>query len=53
MNFDQSNDHLATHYSFESATATLAVGNTLKKDVEDEGKGPGKFIHMNRPFIVP
>jgi hypothetical protein len=36
QNFVCSNDHLATHYSFESATALLAVRNTQNEDVEDE-----------------
>jgi hypothetical protein len=35
-NFVRSDDHLATHYSFESATAQLAVRNTQSEDVEDE-----------------
>jgi hypothetical protein len=35
-NFVRSDDHLATHYSFECATALLAVRNTQNKDVEDE-----------------
>jgi uncharacterized protein YabN with tetrapyrrole methylase and pyrophosphatase domain len=34
--FVRSDDHLATHYSFEPATALLAVRNTQNKDVEDE-----------------
>jgi hypothetical protein len=50
-NFVLSDDHLATHYTFESVTPLLVVRNTLDKDVNDE-KGPGKFIHMNRPFIT-
>jgi hypothetical protein len=32
----RSEDHLATHCSFESATALLAVRNTQNEDVEDE-----------------
>jgi hypothetical protein len=35
-NFVRSDDHLATHYSFEPATALLAVSNTQNEDVEDE-----------------
>jgi hypothetical protein len=31
-----SDDHPATHYSFESATALLVVRNTQNEDVEDE-----------------
>jgi hypothetical protein len=31
-----SDDHLATHCSFEPATALLAVKNTQNEDVEDE-----------------
>jgi hypothetical protein len=34
--FVQSNDHLATHYSSEPATALLAVRNTQNEDVEEE-----------------
>jgi hypothetical protein len=34
--FVWSDDHLATHYSFEPATALLAVRNTKNEDVEDE-----------------
>jgi hypothetical protein len=34
--FVQSDDHLATLYSSEPATALLAVRNTQNKDVEDE-----------------
>jgi hypothetical protein len=34
--FVRSDDPLATHYSFEPATALLAVRNTQNKDVEDE-----------------
>jgi hypothetical protein len=58
-NFIRSDDHLATHYSVEPATALLAVRNTQNKDVEEEEKEQPenrifqqKFIHMNRPFIV-
>jgi hypothetical protein len=36
--FLQSDNHLATHYSFEPATALLAVRNTQNKDVRDEEK---------------
>jgi hypothetical protein len=36
--FVRSDDHLATHYSFEPATALLAVRNTQNKDVEDDEK---------------
>jgi hypothetical protein len=58
--FVQSYDHLAIHYSFEPATALLAVRNTQNKDVEEEEakKQPEnrifqrKFIHMNRPCIA-
>jgi hypothetical protein len=35
-NFVCSDDHLATHYSFKSATALLAVRNAQNEDVEDE-----------------
>jgi hypothetical protein len=35
-NFVRSDDHLATHYSFESAAALIAVRNTQNEDVEDE-----------------
>jgi hypothetical protein len=35
-NFVRSDDHLATHYSSEPATALLAVRNTQNEDVEDE-----------------
>jgi hypothetical protein len=35
-NFFQSDDHLTTHYSSESATALLAVRNTQNEDVEDK-----------------
>jgi hypothetical protein len=38
-NFVQSDDHLATHYSFDSATALLAVRNTQNEDVEEEEGG--------------
>jgi hypothetical protein len=34
--FVRSDDSLATHYSFEPATALLAVRNTQKEEVEDE-----------------
>jgi hypothetical protein len=34
--FVRSDDHLATHYNFEPATALLTVRNTQNKDVEDE-----------------
>jgi hypothetical protein len=37
--FVWSEDHLAIHYSFQPATALLAVRNTQKKDVEDEEGG--------------
>jgi hypothetical protein len=41
-NFVRSDDHLASHYSFESATVILAVRNTQNEDVEDrEEKGGG------------
>jgi hypothetical protein len=55
-----SDDHLATHYSSEPATALLAVRNTQNEDVEDEGRKrkekkqlenrifQRKFVHMNR-----
>jgi hypothetical protein len=32
----RSDDHLATHYSFEPATALLALRNTQNEDVEEE-----------------
>jgi hypothetical protein len=38
-NFVRSDAYLATHYSFESATAVLAVRNTQNEDVEEEGGG--------------
>jgi hypothetical protein len=38
----RSDDHVATHYSFESATALLAVRNTQNKDVEEEEEGGGE-----------
>jgi hypothetical protein len=31
-----SDDNLATHYSFEPATALLVVRNTQNEDVDDE-----------------
>jgi hypothetical protein len=34
--FVRSDDHLATHYSFEPAPALLAVRNTQNEDVEEE-----------------
>jgi hypothetical protein len=34
--FVRSDDHLATHYSFELATVLLVVRNTQNEDVEDE-----------------
>jgi hypothetical protein len=55
-NFVRINDHLVTHYSFESAAGLLAVRDTQTKDVEK--KQPEnrifqrKFIHMNRLFIA-
>jgi hypothetical protein len=36
VNFVRSDDHAATHYSFESPTALLAVKNTQNEDVDDE-----------------
>jgi hypothetical protein len=59
-NFVLSDDHLATHYSFEPVTALLAVRNIQNKDVEDEEEKQQqvnrifqrKFVHMNRPFIA-
>jgi hypothetical protein len=56
----RSDDHLATHYSFEPATALPAVRNTQSEDMEDEEKKKQpenrilqrKFIHMNRLFIA-
>jgi hypothetical protein len=36
--FVRSDDHLATHYSFEPATVLLAVRNTQNEDVVDEGE---------------
>jgi hypothetical protein len=60
--FVWSDDHLATHYSFESATALLAIRNTQKKKMwrmrkrekkQSENRiFQRKFVHMNRPFIV-
>jgi hypothetical protein len=60
-NFVLSDDHLATHYSFESSTSLLAVRNTQYEDLEDdEEEQEGgeaqqehrrlhrKLIHMNR-----
>jgi hypothetical protein len=44
-NFVRSDYHLATHYSFESATAVLAVRNTQNEDVvneEEEEEGGGE-----------
>jgi hypothetical protein len=35
-NFVRSDDHLATHYRFESVTALLAVRKTQNGNVEDE-----------------
>jgi hypothetical protein len=32
----RNDDHLSTHYSFESATPLLTVTNTQNEDVEDE-----------------
>jgi hypothetical protein len=40
--FVQNDDHQATHYSFEPATALLAVRNTQNEDVEEEGEGGEK-----------
>jgi hypothetical protein len=37
--FVRSDDHLATHYSSEPATALLAVRNTQNGDVEEEEEG--------------
>jgi hypothetical protein len=37
--FVRSDDHLTTHYSFEPATALLAVRNTQNEDVEEEEEG--------------
>jgi hypothetical protein len=34
--FVRNDDHLATHYSSEPATALLVVRNTQNEDVEDE-----------------
>jgi hypothetical protein len=45
-NFVHSDDHLATHYSFESATALLVVRNTLKENVvgeEEDEEGDRKI----------
>jgi hypothetical protein len=58
--FIRSEDHLATHYSCEPATALLAVRNTQKEDAEEEEeeKQPEcrifqqTFVDMNRPFIA-
>jgi hypothetical protein len=41
-NFDCSDDHLATYYSSESATALLAVRNTQNEDVEDKEEEEGR-----------
>jgi hypothetical protein len=38
-NFVRSDDHLATHYGFESATVLLAVRNKQNEDVEEEEEG--------------
>jgi hypothetical protein len=40
--FVWSGDHLATHYSFEPATALLAIRNTQNKDVEEEEEEGGE-----------
>jgi uncharacterized protein YabN with tetrapyrrole methylase and pyrophosphatase domain len=37
--FGCSDDNLATHYSFEPATALLVVGNTQNEDVEEKEEG--------------
>jgi hypothetical protein len=61
--FVRSDDHLATHCSFEPATALLVVRTTQNEYVEDEEeeeekKQPEnrifqrKFVHMNRPIIA-
>jgi hypothetical protein len=39
--FVRSDDHLATRYSFEPATALLAIRNTQNKNVEEEEEGEG------------
>jgi hypothetical protein len=39
--FVRKDEHLATHYSFEPATALLAVGNTRNGYVEDEEEEEG------------
>jgi hypothetical protein len=41
--FVQSDDHLATHYSFEFATALLAVRNAQNEDVDDEVEEEGRW----------
>jgi hypothetical protein len=49
-NFVWSDAHLATHYSFESATALLAVRNTQNEDAEDEdeeGEGEASAGEQN------
>jgi hypothetical protein len=38
----RSDEHLATHYSFERATALLEVRNAGNEDVEDEGEEGGE-----------
>jgi hypothetical protein len=37
-----SDDHLATHYSFKSATSLIMVKNIQKEEVEDEEEGGGE-----------
>jgi hypothetical protein len=39
--FVRSDDHLATHYSFQPATALLTVRNTQNEDVVDEEEKGG------------
>jgi hypothetical protein len=40
--FVRSDDHLATHYSFEPVTALLVVRNTQNEDVEEEEEEEGR-----------
>jgi hypothetical protein len=58
--FVRSDDPLATHCSFEPATALLAVRNAQNEDVEVEEEEKQlenrifqqKKMHMKRPFIA-
>jgi hypothetical protein len=40
--FVRTDDHLATHYSFEPATTLLGVRNTQNEDVEEEEEEEGE-----------